>query len=112
MNTYCWLKIEMTGQLPPCEICAQVKIRQANIPKKKLKQVPSRPGYRIFIDINSFQHESLGGKRHWLIAVDEFSDCSHWFFLKTKRDQIVVIPIWINGPINKYGIDVKKNQAG
>ena len=28
------MKIEMTGQLPPCEICAQAKIRQANIPKK------------------------------------------------------------------------------
>ena len=50
-----YMKIEMTGQLPPCEICAQEKIRQANIPKKKLKQVggPSRPGYRIFIYIFS-----------------------------------------------------------
>ena len=74
-----YMKIEMTGQLPPCEICAQAKIRQANIPKKKLKQVPSRPEYRIFIDISCFQHESMGGKRHWLIAVDEFSDCSHSF---------------------------------
>ena len=74
-----YMKIEMTGQLPPYEVCAQVKIRQANIPKKKLKQVPSRPGYRIFIDISSFQHESMGGRRYWLIAVDEFSDCSHSF---------------------------------
>ena len=24
---------------------------------------------------------SRGGNRHWLIAVDEFSDCSHSFFL-------------------------------
>ena len=50
-----YMKIEMTGQLPLCEICAQEKIRQANIPKKKLKRVgvPSRPGYRIFIDIFS-----------------------------------------------------------
>ena len=57
-----YMMIEMTGQLPPCEICAQVKIRQTNILKKKLKQVPSRPGYRIFNDISSFQHESMGGK--------------------------------------------------
>ena len=74
-----YMKIEMTGQLPPCEICAQAKIGQANIPKKKLKQVPSRPEYRIFIDISCFQHESMGGKRHLWIAVDEFSDCSHSF---------------------------------
>ena len=83
------------------------KIRQANIPKKKEKQVPSRPGYRIFIDMSSFKHESMGGKRHWLIVVDEFSDCSHSFFLKKKSDQIVMIPIWINGLKAKYGIDVK-----
>ena len=102
------MKIKMTGQLPQCGKCAQVKIRQANIPKKKMKQVPSRPGYRIFIYISSFQHESMGGKIHWLIAVDEFSDCSHSFFLKRKSDQIVVIPMWIKALINKYGIEVKK----
>ena len=77
-----YMKIEITGKLPPCETCAQAKIRQANVPKKMMKQVASRPGYRVFIDISSFQHESMGGKRHWLIAVDEFSDCSHSFFLK------------------------------
>ena len=38
-----YMKIEMTGQLSPCEICAQAKIRQLNIPKKKQKQVPSIP---------------------------------------------------------------------
>ena len=103
-----YMKIEMTGQLPPCEICAQAKIRQSNIPKKKLQQVPSRPGYRIFIVISSFQHESVGGKRHWLIAVDEFSDCSHSFLLKQKSDQAIVIPIWSKGLTNKYGIDVKR----
>ena len=99
-----YMKIEMTGQLPSCEICAQAKKRQANIPKKKLKQVPSRPGYRIFIDISSFQHESMGGKRHWLIAVDEFSDCSHSFLLDRKSDQTIVIPIWIKGLNNKYEV--------
>ena len=27
--------IKLTGKLEPCEICAQVKIRQANVPKKR-----------------------------------------------------------------------------
>ena len=40
--------IKLTGKLEPCEICAQAKIRQASIPKKKEKQVPSRHGYRLF----------------------------------------------------------------
>ena len=30
-----YMKIEITGKLPPCEICAQAKIRQANAPKEK-----------------------------------------------------------------------------
>ena len=76
--------IKITGKLEPCEVCAQAKIRQANVPKRKLKQVPSRPGYRMFIDISSFKHESMRGKRHWLIVVDEFSDCSHSFFLRKQ----------------------------
>ena len=79
-----YMGIKLTGKLEPCETCAQVKIRQANVPKKTEKQVPSRPGYRLFIDISSFKHESMAGKRHWLIVVDEFSDCSHSFFLKRK----------------------------
>ena len=89
--------IKLTGKLEPCGICSQAKIRQANVPKKKEKQVPSRPGNRLFIDISSFEHECMGGKRHWLIVADEFSDCSHSFFLKRKSDQINMIPIWIKG---------------
>ena len=75
--------------------------------KEKKKQVPSRPGYRLFIDISSFKHESMGGKRHWLIVVDKFSDCSHSFFLKRKSDQIERISIWIKELKAKYGIDIK-----
>ena len=86
-----YMGIKLAGKLVPCEACAQAKIRQANIPKKKEPQVPSRPGYRLFIDISSFKHESMGGKQHWFIVVDEFSDSSHSFFLKRKSDQIELI---------------------
>ena len=102
-----FMGIKLTGKLPPCETCAQAKIRQVYVPKKKKKQVPSRPGYRLFIDISSFKHESIGGKRNWLIVVDEFSDCSHSFFLKRKSDQIDLLPIWIKELKAKYGIDIK-----
>ena len=49
-----YMKSELTGKLAPCEISAPEKIRQANIPKKKMKKLPTKPGYRIFIDINPF----------------------------------------------------------
>ena len=87
-----YMKIELKGKLPPCEVCAQAKVSQVNVPKKNMKKVSSRPGYRVLIDIGSFKHASRGGSRHWLIAVDEFSDCSHSFFLSTKSDQIAMIP--------------------
>ena len=102
-----YMGIKLTGKLEPCETCAQAKIREANVPKKKENQVPSRPGYRLFIDISSFKHESMGGKRHWLIVVDEFSDCSHSCFLKRKSDQIDLLPVWIKELKAKYGIDIK-----
>ena len=61
----------------------------------------------MFIDISSFKHESIGWKRYWLIAVDEFSDYSHSFFLRKMSDQSVMIPIWIRGLKTKYGVIVK-----
>ena len=82
-----YMKLKLIGRLPPCEVCAKAKIRQRNIPKKKMKKLPTRPGYRVFMDICSFKQVSRGGNRHWLIVVDEFSDCTHSFFLKRKSDQ-------------------------
>ena len=83
--TASYMRTKLTGKLAPCEDCAQAKIRQVNIPKKKMKKLPTRPGYRVFIDICSFKQVSRGGNRHWLIVVDEFSDCCHNFFLEQKK---------------------------
>ena len=103
-----YMKLNLIGKLPPCETCAKAKIRQRNIPKKKLKQLPTRPGYMIFIDISSFKHTSRGGNRHWLIVVDEFSDCVHSFFLNKKSDQIKILPMWIKGIAKKHRIEIKR----
>ena len=74
-----YMKLKLTGKLAPCEVCAQAKIRQRNVPKKKMKKLPTRPGYRVFIDISSFKQVSRGGNIHWFIVVDELSDCTHSF---------------------------------
>ena len=74
-----YMRIKLTGKMAPCEVCVQAKIRQRNVPKKKMKKLPTRPGYRVFMDICSFKQVSKGGNRHWLIVVDEFSDCTHSF---------------------------------
>ena len=83
-----YMILKLIGRLAPCEVCAQAKIRQRNVPKKKMKKLPTKPGYRVFIDICSFKQVSRGGNRHWFIVVDEFSDCTHSSFLKKQTDQI------------------------
>ena len=103
-----YMRLKLTGKLAPCEVCAQAKTRQRNVPKKKMKKLPARPGYRVFIDICSFKQVSRGGNRHWLIVVDEFSDCAHSFFLNKKSDQIKMIPMWIRGLSKKYKIEIER----
>ena len=103
-----YMKLRLIGRLPPREVCAKAKIRQRNIPKKKIKKLPTRPGYRVIMDICSFKQVSRGGNRHWLIVVDEFSDCTHSFFLKRKSDQIQVMLIWIRILSKKHNIEIRR----
>ena len=103
-----YMKLKLIGRLPPCEVCAKAKTRQRNIPKKKIKKVPTRPGYRVFMDICSFKQVSRGGNRHWLIVVDEFSDCTHSFFLERKSDQNQIMLIWMRSLSKKPNIEIKR----
>ena len=99
-----YMKFKLVGKLPPCEACAKAKIRQRNVQKKKINRMPTKPGYRVFIDISSFKQVSRRGIKHWLIVVDEFSDYTHIFFLKKKIDQIKILPMWIKGIAKKHRI--------
>ena len=103
-----YMRLKLTGKLAPCEVCAQAKIRQKNVPKKKMKKLPTRPGYRVFIDICSFKQVSRGGNRQWLIEVDEVSDCTHSFILNKKSDQIKMMLMWIRGLSKKHKIEIKR----
>ena len=64
-----YMKLKLLGRLPPCEACAKAKIRQRNVQKRKIKKMPTKPGYRVFIDIRSFKEVSRGGNKHWFIVV-------------------------------------------
>ena len=99
-----YMKLRLIGRLPPCEVCAKAKIRQRNI--KKMKKLPTRPGYRVFMGICSFKQVSRGGNRHLLIVVDEFSDCTQSFFLKRKNDQIQIMLIWMRSLSKKHNIEI------
>ena len=53
-----YMRIKLTGKLAPCEVCAHAKIRQTNIQKNEMKKLPTRPRYRIFMDICSSKQVS------------------------------------------------------
>ena len=105
-----YMKFKLIGRLPPCEVCAKAKIRQRNVQKKKIKKMPTKPGYRVFIDISSFKQVSRVGNKHRLIIVDEFSDYTHSFFLKKKSDQIMILPMWIKGIAKNT--ELKSRESG
>ena len=44
------------------------------MPKVPKNQQAKNPGVRIFIDACSMIHPSAGGKKHWLLIVDETTD--------------------------------------
>ena len=71
-----------------------------------MKKLPTRPGSRVYMDICSFKQVSRGGNRHWLVVVDEFSDCTHSFFLKRKSDQTQIMLIWIRSMSKKHNIEI------
>ena len=60
----------------------------------------------MYLDILSIRYESLGGRRHRAILVDEATRCKHSFFLK-KSDQVDMIRPWLKGLRDKYKMPVK-----
>ena len=53
-------------------------------------------------------YPSAGGKKPWLLIVDDATDYTHSFFLKKKRDLVETIIIWIKNLFMKYHIRIKK----
>ena len=102
-----YMKPKLTGKLAPCGLCTSQDKTKKHA-KEDNKKLPTRPEYRAFIDICSFKQVSRGGNRHWLIVVDEFSDCTHSLFLNKKRDQIKMMLMWIRGLSKKYKIEIKR----
>ena len=73
--------VNVTVTVTKCLSCSLEKIRQKNIPKKN-EDIAKEAGERMYLDISSMKDESLGGRRHWAMLVDEATRCKHSFFLK------------------------------
>ena len=53
-------------------------------------------------------YPSAGGKKHWLLIVNEATDYSLSFLLKKKSDMVGVMLQWIKNIGKKHHIYIKK----
>ena len=77
--------IQVTSTFEPCEDCTLGKAKQQ---AKSKKAVPCLQflGERLFFDISSPSTPTFGGKRHWLLVIDDHSDYCWSFFLSEKSN--------------------------
>ena len=59
----------------------------------------------MYLDISLVIDESLGGRRHWAMLVDEAMRCKH--SMKKKPYQVEMVSSWLKGIKDKYKICVK-----
>ena len=83
------------------------KIRQKNIPKESEGIKATKPAERMYIDISSMKHNSLGGQKHWVLMICEKTNFKTSFFTKKKSDQNKLILEWIHHIKKKYNHEVE-----
>ena len=61
----------------------------------------------MYLDISSMRKQSMGGRQHWVMLVDEATKYKKSFFLKNKNEQVQLIIDWINALKVRHEIQVK-----
>ena len=98
--------LKLKNKLEPCSDCAEGKSRQKNV--NKTSEVSSKiPGERLMIDISRVKKKSYGGKKFWLLVLDDCTDKAWSFFLKQKDDQVDILIAHIKELKAQYGKVVK-----
>jgi len=98
---------KVTGKWPVCEHCAIAKARQTPVPKQTESHSTVR-GERLMVDISSVRCESGGGKKFWILIMDEWSDYCWSFFVPKKSDLPIKVMSVIKSLKMKNGIQVEK----
>jgi hypothetical protein len=66
--------LSLTGKLTPWEGCGYAQAKQRAV-SKTTNTKASKPGKRIFLDMAGPYHETLGGKKYWFEAVNDWMGC-------------------------------------
>ena len=99
--------IELAGQTKPCDACAISKAQQKKISKTETVPRAKKPAERLFLDISSQPHRSLGGNKHWLLIVDDATDNCFSFFLKSKDKTAEVLILFFKDLHAHFGHGVE-----
>lgn len=97
----------LKGRRFKCEDCGVAKMKQTSVSKAPVARSTVR-GERLFIDISSIKHTSLGGSKFWLSVIDDATDMCWSFFLKKKSETSQIIRDFIIDLNKRHGITVKK----
>ena len=102
--------IKAPSTFKPCEDCALGKAKQRVVSKKA---VPCSQilGERLFFDISSPTTPTFGGKRHWLLVIDDYSNYCWSFFSSEKSDLTQKMLVLIKDLKTKYNLQVQQFQC-
>ena len=87
-----YYKVDLTGKVNNCLSCSLEKRRQKNIPKSN-EDKSGNPGERMYLDISSMRKQTMGGRQHWVMLVDEAMKYEKSFFLKRKMSKFNLLLI-------------------
>jgi hypothetical protein len=79
------MNVELTGKFSTCEYCVKGKARQKKVAKSTEKQ-STHPFEKLYVDISTMATTSVGGKKNWVLIVDEFTHMKWSIFLKNKSE--------------------------
>ena len=93
---------KVSGLFQPCEDCNLAKPKGKPLEKESGPRSIT-PGGCFFIDISSIKNTSYGGKKFWLLVVDECTNMSWSFFMNAKSELVEVMLKFLKDIQGKHG---------
>ena len=95
---------KMTKKTEECESCPIGKARQKNL-NRNSRRKSVRPGQVFASDISSVTTEAIGGRRYWLLVIDQYTSMKWSFFLKSKDEQASVLTNFVKDMLHHVKIE-------
>jgi len=97
--------LKLTGKFIKFEDCALSEVRQKNLNKNHVPRV-TRKRERLFMDMSSIKHESLGKAKYWLLLIDDATDYCFSFFMKQNSDLSKIVRDLVNDLKAQHDIEI------